>query len=330
MNIGEILTRAWNIVWKHKVLWLFGILASCGQAGSSSNGGSSGGGSGGSQAMQLPSQWLADIGNMEWFVVLLLVVGGVLAILLLVFIMMSLNTVGRVGVVRGALQAEEGKEKLAFGELLSGVKPFFWRILGLNLLIGASVFAVVFLGVLVLIFIAVITFGIGLLALLPLILLFIPLMWAVVVVQEQANVALIVEDTGILDALRRAWQVVMSKPGNYVVMGLVLILGVGLLALLVIGLPMLPVLVPMIIGFIVGDATAINTGLILSGVCFVIYLPILLALVGLMRSYTITTWTLSYLRWSGGTMVKPAVIAPTSETRPAPPVETLPNPLTGN
>jgi hypothetical protein len=29
-NFGEVLTRAWQIIWKHKVLWVFGILASCG------------------------------------------------------------------------------------------------------------------------------------------------------------------------------------------------------------------------------------------------------------------------------------------------------------
>ena len=24
-NFGEVLTRAWQIIWKHKVLWIFGI-----------------------------------------------------------------------------------------------------------------------------------------------------------------------------------------------------------------------------------------------------------------------------------------------------------------
>ena len=29
MDIGSVLTRAWNITWKYKVLWLLGILAGC-------------------------------------------------------------------------------------------------------------------------------------------------------------------------------------------------------------------------------------------------------------------------------------------------------------
>ena len=28
-NFGEVLTRAWQITWKYKVLWIFGILAGC-------------------------------------------------------------------------------------------------------------------------------------------------------------------------------------------------------------------------------------------------------------------------------------------------------------
>jgi uncharacterized membrane protein YgcG len=42
-NFGEVLTRAWQIIWKHKVLWIFGILAGCGQGGGSGGGGGGGG-----------------------------------------------------------------------------------------------------------------------------------------------------------------------------------------------------------------------------------------------------------------------------------------------
>src|SRR5512143_3889920 len=29
VDVGEILITAWRILWKHKVLWVFGILAGC-------------------------------------------------------------------------------------------------------------------------------------------------------------------------------------------------------------------------------------------------------------------------------------------------------------
>ena len=31
MDFGEILSKAWKIIWKFKILWIFGILTSCGQ-----------------------------------------------------------------------------------------------------------------------------------------------------------------------------------------------------------------------------------------------------------------------------------------------------------
>ena len=40
-NFGEVLTRAWQIIWKHKVLWIFGFLAGCGQGGTNFRGNSS-------------------------------------------------------------------------------------------------------------------------------------------------------------------------------------------------------------------------------------------------------------------------------------------------
>ena len=41
MDFGEVLTKAWKIIWKFKVLWIFGILSSCGQG--SGNSGNPGG-----------------------------------------------------------------------------------------------------------------------------------------------------------------------------------------------------------------------------------------------------------------------------------------------
>ncbi len=43
-NFGEVLTRAWQIIWKNKILWIFGILASCARG----NAGGAGGGGGNS------------------------------------------------------------------------------------------------------------------------------------------------------------------------------------------------------------------------------------------------------------------------------------------
>lgn len=33
MNYGEILSKTWKVIWKHKILWLFGVLAGCSASG---------------------------------------------------------------------------------------------------------------------------------------------------------------------------------------------------------------------------------------------------------------------------------------------------------
>src|SRR5512139_1772722 len=134
MDFGEVLGKAGRIVWKHKVLWIFGIFAGC------SSGGGGGGGGGGSgwqqswgsgqpsgpeigsqveQFFQQAGQWISD--NLWIFVVL-----GLL-ILILAVLGMFLGTIGKIGLIRGALKADSGEEKLQFSELFRGSLPYFWR-----------------------------------------------------------------------------------------------------------------------------------------------------------------------------------------------------------
>ena len=336
MKIGEILSRAWKIIWKHKILWLFGILASCGQSGGSS-GGAASGGSAGSQNLFMPVQHWVDFGEMEFVVILLIIAASVAFLFLVLLVTLALNAVGRIGLVRGVLQAEAGKEKLSFGELLSEVKPFFWRVVGLNLLVGASMLVLALAGVVAFVIIAVVTLGFGVLLLIPLALLAVPLAWAVVVVLEQANVALIVEDISILEALKRAWLVVKAHLAEYLIMVLILILGVGLLGMLVLGLPVVLVAAPALVGLVANESNWSMAGIITSAVCFSLYLPFLIVGTGILRSYIITAWTLTYLRLATPAPQAPLVPPePKMEAMPAPlaevakPDESLPNPLTGS
>src|SRR4030065_161277 len=95
--------------------------------------------------------------------------------------------------------------------------PYFWRVLGLSLLIGLM-FLLIFLP---LIFFGVITAGIGFICIIPLLCLLIPISWAVMVVIEQAKAAIVLEDLGIGDGLRRGWEVVRAHVGELIVMALI-------------------------------------------------------------------------------------------------------------
>ena len=123
-NFGEVLTRAWQITWKYKVLWIFGILAGCtnGGGGGSGGGGNSGYSTGPSD-QNLPPElqrffyqmenfvdWVAD--NLWLFIAIM-----VLVFLVLMVISIFLGTIGRIGLIKGSYEAEQGAEK-----------PGLWRV----------------------------------------------------------------------------------------------------------------------------------------------------------------------------------------------------------
>lgn len=289
MDIGEVLSRAWQIVWKHKVLWIFGILAGC------VNGGMSTGNSGTSYQTEATPQVQHFMNQTpDWQIALfigILLLIAVVIILLVIFI----GTVGRIGLIRGTLQADQGAEKLNFGELFSGSTPYFWRLFGFNLLVGITVFILVTILILFSVVGAFLTLGIGILCILPLICLLIPVAWIVGVWVEQTNVAMVVEDLGIVDGMRRGWYVVKGNAGMMIVMWLILMI-INIVAGFVIGLPLLLLVGPALLGAIFGGDQGLLGGVALAVMCCIAYLPILLVLSGILRSYVGSAWTLTFLR----------------------------------
>ncbi|HET6594007.1 MAG TPA: hypothetical protein VFG81_00185 [Anaerolineales bacterium] len=287
-NFGEVLARAWQIIWRHKVLWIFGIFAGCSRGG--------GGGSGGQvsrsgdqtfpqleQFMQQVGQWIEDN---PWIVAVF-----VLLVILVLIVSIYLGTIGRIALIRGTYQAETGAERLNFGELFSGSAPYFWRVFGLSLLIlliALVVFVPVVLGGTLF---SAITAGIGLICLAPLICLLVPLLWLLSVVIEQANVAIVLDNLGIGDGFRKGWNVVRDNLGPIIVMTLIIFIGSGVVGFLI-ALPIIAAVVPLIF-----SAASNNTSPIwITVVCCAVYFPVLLVLSGILNAYVQSTWTLTYMR----------------------------------
>ena len=288
-NFGEVLSRAWQIVWKHKVLWVFGIFAGCSRGGGGGGGG--GGGSGIETGAQQPfpelqrffeqiGQWISDN---PWIIAVF-----VILILGLVVLSIFLGTIGRIGLIKGTYRAEQGAERFIFGELFSESMPYFWRVFGLSLLIGL-LFLLIFLP---LIFFGILTAGIGFLCIIPLLCILIPIAWAVTVVIEQANAAIVLEDLGIGDGLRRGWEVVRANIGTMILMALILFIGSAVVGI-VLAIPLIVAVFPLAIGFAAG---AERVPLLTAGVCCAVYLPILLLLNGILTAYIQSAWTLTYMR----------------------------------
>ncbi len=309
MDYGDILSRAWRIIWKHKVLWIFGILAGCTQAGSSTSSNS-----GARFAIEENGRFTRLFQNMDRNVLILAIVAAVILLVVLWLAAIFLGTIGRIGVIRGTALAEAGADKLIFGELFSSSMAYFWRVLGLSLLVWViSAIAFLILGLPLIIC----TLGIGTLCV-------VPVGWFIQLVVEQASNAIVLENVGLLDGLRRGWDLVTKNLGSFIVLGLILYLGISLIVGFILGLPLLVAIGPILAGAVAREAfnsnMALPAGLLLFAVCFVAYLPVLLVLSGILRTYISSAWTLTYLRLTG----RPAAVEPVP---PVEPPEPVPSPL---
>jgi hypothetical protein len=294
MDFGYVLKRAWKIIWKFKVLWIFGILASCGQ--SSGSGGNNLQYTFSSQDTNVAPQIEQFFNQLNPAIIATFIGLGILVLLALIVLAILLGTVGRIGLIRGTVKAEEGAERLTFGELWREGLKYFWRVFGLNLLIGLVIFLAVLAIFIPGAILTGVTLGLFAFCFIPMICLLVPVMWAVYVVIEQANIALVVENLSITKAISRGWGVVRENIGSMIVMSLVLILGVSFIGGIIIGLPLLIIGIPMFAGIVSGTTEAIRNGMIISGLFFLAYLPIMILLSGILRSYTSSAWTLTYLR----------------------------------
>lgn len=316
MELGEVLSKAWKIIWKNKILWIFGILASCGRSGG-------GGGGGGSNAnFNLPNN-NGDIGNgnnpfsnsqipgMEElsrnFENLFgnnsqppygLILGIICLLLFIWLVFIFLGTMGRIGLIRGTMLAEDGQEPLSFGQVWAASTPYFWKIFLLNFLAGLAIGLVILILMVPLIFMTIASFGIGLFCLIPIICLLVPVTAIINVILEQANVALIVENLGLWDAVKRGWKVCRENIGPVAVVALVILFGGGIIGF-IISLPLILVLIPLFMGIFSKDQSVLTTGLATAGVLLCCLMPVVIALQGVLQSYTGSVWTLTFLRLTG-------------------------------
>lgn len=313
MDYGEILQKSWKIIWKFKVLWIFGFLASCGQGG---------GGSGGSPSYS--SSWERSgstpwngtgngeefLGGLEKFFYQIgqgiesvpvwmwvaIGIGALLLILIIALVSLFIRTIGQIGLVRGVWLADEGAERLGFMELLRESFPYFWRVLLFTVLLTAVGWVIGFLLILPLFAFVILTLGLGLCCLIPLAIL---IGWAVSILVKQTVVVIVGEDVGVFEGLRRAWELIKNNPGAYAVMALILF-GIGLVIGIILVVPVFLIFLPLMGGVVTSIANETFSGLAVGGgislVLMCIYIPISIVLSSALQAYLGTAWTLTYRR----------------------------------
>ncbi len=326
MDFGEILTKAWKVIWKHKILWLFGVLAGCsvtgGYHGSGGGGGSSAASSGGSgfitpqgynsgpsflapstqRAFENFFRWLGDVPVWVWIAIAI----GFLALIIIISIVaVLLGNLGLTGVIKGAGMADraaEDEKPISFSAILKAIKPYYWKVLLLTIGIQVAGLIVGVILAIPIILLTVCTCFLGLFLL-------IPVGWFINTLVYFSIIAIIEEDQKIFDAIGRGWRLMTKHLGKVTVMFLILGVLQIILGLLII-VPIIFIPVPLVVNLVTtGFAQVPTLGLILSGALMLVIIPVLIFLGGVLKAYVLTNWTLTYHRLAETSPLEPEVIS---------------------
>lgn len=285
MDYAALLKRTWEITWKHKILWVFGLFASCSGQSYQFNA------SGPSRSVQYefgPGEFPQMQRFFEQYGQEIAAGVAILFLCMCLLLLVSwvLGALAQGSLIAGFSMAQEG-QAINFKSVWDQGVKFFWRILVINLIpLGLGLVAIV---------LAVISFG---LCILPLICLALPIALVVAVFVKLSANAVVVEDLTVGEAIEKAWLIMQTQLGELVVVGLLLVVA-GVVASLLIGAPFLLTAAPLVVGWATGQQDAIRTGATFLIVCGVLYIPVMITLNAVLSTFTNGAWTLAYRRWAG-------------------------------
>lgn len=296
-DVGEVLSQAGQITWKHKVLWVFSALPVL------------------VSFLILPLVFVPiifmgtdargnpNVFNEPLFIVLFVVTNIIVSLLSIV-----LYAVGTSSVLQGILRLEEGVSQLNFQELFNDGRQYLWRILGVMLLISLGVSAIFFVLFACIALFGMVTAGIGFICIQPLFILFYPIMIILYAVIEQSQAAVVADDLGVVEAITRAWNLVKENFWRFLLISLIVYLGITFLSSLLV----LPFMAPFFfIPFLIDNPQiSLSTqSIILFIVAFsVILLPVMALVQGITITFMKATYLLVYLRLTRGSTSQPVLV----------------------
>lgn len=284
-DTGEILSRASEITWKHKVLWVFNLFPVL------------------FSFLFVPVVFIPMFFIGPYALVRRAVVDTPYYLslftrtnLVLLGLSIFLYAAGSASTALGILRAEGGRGGLSFRELLQDGLKYFWRILGVTFLIGGATSAVLMVVLGCVLGIGMITRGLGILCLGPLFLILSPFLMLAYAWIEQSQAAVTAEDMGAPLAILRGWTLLRTHFGLFLRFSLVLWLAFLMLSLIL----ALPLVLPFLFLLLITqsqqmDFTAQNFGWALTGLSLVV-LPILALVQGVSLTFIKSVFMVIYLR----------------------------------
>lgn len=304
MKWGEIIKKSFGYLKEYRALWYLGILAALtegGVSGGSFNGagGSSNFSTGSSDHLQSTVTKASNWMSANSFEVGILLLAFFLISLIILYVSYS----ARAGLIGAVDDLESGKEKISTHEAFENGRKYFWRLLGLTILIALIIAAAILVLVgliLALVAIAIATTPWLLLILIPLGLIFIV---GVFVLSVYASLLvllstrqIIIKNSGIVASLHEASEIIGKNTSNLIIAWLIntafgIAFGIAVaIAVLIVG----GILVLLGVGIYFASSIL---GLLIYAIPFgLAFLALLLLMGGVVNAYFSTYWTIVYRR----------------------------------
>ena len=287
-DFGEILTSAVKITLKHKILWLFSALPAL------------------LSFVFIPVMFLpiffsnGDPYREPFFVdqpvYMLLFIGFSFLVSALSVVLYAISSSS---VSLGVLQVDGGIDKLGTGKLFEDSKPYWWRVLGVMLLIGLGisfVFMVIF-GCMTMI--GAVTIGLGFICMMPLFIVLYPVMMVLYGFVEVSQAAVVVDNIGVTNAIRRGWDVVKENFWRILLISFVVYMSISILSSIIV----LPFMTPFFFFPFLMEGGQFDpnprTMLLFVGGFSLILFPVIALIQGVTITFLKSTYTIVYLRLKG-------------------------------
>jgi len=279
-ELGEVLTRAWQISWKHKSLWWFGVFFGL------------------IMSIIFPLMFTPMflpflMENRSMDMLLVFMFGFTILFFGIIAIMYPVSAVVQTALTLGVLHADQDAEPISLSELIKNSLPFFWRILGVMTLYAIAVILINLVLQAVITLVTIVTFGLGMLCMTPLMLLLYPVMFLSIVWMEQAVNGIIIDKMEIMDAIKQGWHIIRNNLLSIVLVMVVVYFGVGMVS----GMIILPMMIPFMVlplSFMEGEPNL--TIISISLLCSVAFGPLFALINGWAMAFTKSAWVLTYLR----------------------------------
>lgn len=304
MEYGKIITRAWNIVWENKWLFVLGFLAALGSGGSSSSGSNFNTSFSDGSDFSPPS-------NFEDYVPIIIAGACVLFFLALAFWLLRL--IGEAGMIASVDRIEAG-EKLTLRDGFRAGTAHLKSMVSLSLVLYGPFLLVglLILAGLSLPFIGLVSGGNdeGLLASLGLLgLCLIPVgcimaLAGLVVnfVYPMAQRSIIIHKMGTVDGIRDGWQILRTNLGEIFILALIFFfIGIAVgFASLIVAVPLALIFIVPIIVTIINGGAVLTAATVIFGLLGIIAFALVTAAIGaIVRTLQSTSFTLAYHQWAG-------------------------------